>query len=559
MVTLDKEPSSWERPARWRRLLVILFCLSAALLLFLRANIGFFLDDWYLVLLRDGPADWLLPHNEHIIVLPAAIYELSLSVFGMDAFPLHLVALTLFLVSVFLLFLWLRPLVGEPVSVLGCAVVLFLGAATGDLIFAFQTGFFGSVAGGLGALVLLRRRSTGADAVACLLLVLSTLFSTLMAPFLAAALVELLYRDSGRPDPAGMLRKSWIVAVPVLVYLAWYAGWNQEGSQQASIENALKAPLYVLSALGFSAASLTGAFPLRGLVDSFIWALPGIAVAVGFILILRRRGSVPPAFLVGLSAGLAFWLLCALNYTEARDFYTSRYQYPSVIFLLMMLAGAFSGLRPDAKQLRWLSGLTVIAVALNLATLIYAFNNVYKPYEEKNLVNLAAIDLAWDTVDRDFLVSIGTDDEGKISAGSYKDAVGRYGRPDLSEEDLTSASSENREKLDQLLVLGLPVEILPASAVRKKASSCQEVEADPTASVTVPVDFPLLFIRPDEDVLIYLGRFADGAKAVAWPAAGGRATGYRIPPDRSDLPWRIGFRGEGTVKVCAAGPAPAPA
>src|SRR5690606_4348808 len=128
-------------------------------------------------------------------------------------------------------------LVGEPVSVLGCAVVLFLGAATGDLVFAFQIGFFGSVVGGLGALLLLRRDTFRADLLACLLLIFSTLCSTLMAPFLAAVLVQLLYRGSEKPDLSRLLRSAWIVLVPVAIYLIWYFGWNQDGSQAATLEN----------------------------------------------------------------------------------------------------------------------------------------------------------------------------------------------------------------------------------------------------------------------------------------------------------------------------------
>ncbi len=536
----------------WFWLLVGLFALSAALLFYLRSRIGFFLDDWYLVLLRDGPGDWFLPHNQHIIILPAAIYELSLSLFGMDAMPLHLVALALFLISVALLFQWLRPLVGEPVSVLGCAVVLFLGAATGDLVFAFQIGFFGSVVGGLGALLLLRRDTFRTDLLACLLLIFSTLCSTLMAPFLAAAAVELLYRGDGRASVARLLRGSWVVLVPLLIYVIWWVGWNQHGSQEITIENVLKLPLYVFAAFGFAGASLTGAFPLRDVVDNYLWVIPGVAMAAGFIWILRRRGNVPPAFLVGLVAALGFWGLCGLNYSPARDFFTSRYQYPSVIFLLMMLAGACQGMRPDARTIKWLCGLAVISVAINTAGLFYALNNVYRPYEEQNLVNLATIDLAWDTVDPGFRVGIGTEGGGQVSAEAYRAAVDRYGRPDLTEDDLTGASDENQRKLDQLLVLALPVRILPASEIRPQRSGCRDLAADPAASNTTTLNSPLVYVHAQRDVVIRLGRYAPGATAVAWRAKAGQATGYKIPLDRSNRHWRIGFQGAGEVTVCPA-------
>ncbi len=543
------------RKRPWHWLLVGLFCLSALLLLYLRARVGFFLDDWYLVLLRDGPSDWFLPHNEHIIILPAALYELSLSIFGMDALPLHLVALALFLVTVVLLYQWLRPLIGEPASVLGCAIVLFLGAGAGDLIFAFQTGFFGSVAGGLGALLLLKRSTRRDDVLACLLLVFAILCSTLAMPFWAAAAVQLLYRGGDRPRVSRLLRRAWVVLVPLVLYLVWFIGWNQDGSSQISVENVLKAPAYVLSALGFAAASLTGAFPLRDVIDNFLWVLPGIAVAASLVWILRRRGRVPPEFLIGLVAGLSFWALCALNYTDARGFYTSRYQYPSVIFLLMMLAGALKDLRPDARQLKWLGAATVVAVAINIAGLFYAFSNVYRPYAEQNLANLAAIDLPLE-VDPEFRVGIGTSGGGQVSARAYREAVERYGRPDLSDQAILDFDEEDRNNLDQQLVVTLPVRPVPAPAVTADPDHCETVAADQAASDTATVISTLLWIRPESDVQIWLGRFGPGAHAAAWSAAGGQPTGYRIPPDRSAVPWRIGFKGTGEVRICAARPAP---
>lgn len=539
----------------WLWLLGGLFLLSAVLLLAFRANIGFFLDDWYLVLLRDGASDWMLPHNQHIIILPAAIYELSLSLFGMHALPLHLLALTLFLTSILLLFFWMRPLIGDPASVIGCAIMLFLGAATGDLIFAFQIGFFGSVVGGLGALILLRRDTARADIAACLLLVISMLCSTLMAPFFVAVAVQLLYRKGSRAELSAALRDSWIVLIPFVLYLVWSLGWNQDGSHYVTLENALKAPLYLLSALGFSAASLTGLFPLRAVIDNFFWAIPGLIVAAGFVQVLRRRGSVPPEFLIGLAAAVAFWLLCALNYTAAREFFTSRYQYPSVLFLLMMLVGAFRGLRPDSRQLRWLGAFAALSIVINVAAIFYAFNETYKPYEERNLVNLAAVDITSRTVDPDFMVGVGTGAGAQVTAGEYLSAADRYGRPEgVNEDTLTNASESNREMLDRLLVFALPVEVVPGDRVAPIRDSCRKLEAEADGSPAIDLPSSLNYIAAEEGVQIRLGRYADEAEAIAWGAPAGRPIGYFVPKDNSERPWRISFRGQGEVKICAARP-----
>ena len=166
---------------------------------------------------------------------------------------------------------------------------------------------------------------------------------------------------------------------------------------------------------------------------------------------------------------------------------------------------------------------------------------------------LAAIDLAWDTVDPEFRVGIGTAaGGGQVSAEDYRSAVERYGRPDLSEEDLTGASAEHRELLDQLLVASLPIRSVPPAAVFPLRDSCRTVSAGSEVTETIELNSPLLQITAERDVVIRLGRFGSGATAAAWKAPGGRAIGYRIPPDRSWRPWRIGFQGEGAVTVCEA-------
>jgi hypothetical protein len=311
-------------------------------------------------------------------------------------------------------------------------------------------------------------------------------------------------------------------------------------------------PAYIFAALGFAGASLTGAFPIRGVVDNYLWVLPGIAIAAGFAWVLRRRRAVPPEFLIGLAGGLAFWALCGLNYTEARDFFTSRYQYPSVIFLLMMLAGAFKDVRPDRRQLRWLAGLTVIAVAINIAGLFYAFNNTYKVDEEENLVNLAALDISRDTVEPDFRVGIGTDGGGgQISAADYEAAVARYGRPSISRNYLLDASEENRELLDERLVRALPVVPVPASRIAPVRGTCRNLAAALDGGRNEIAGSDLLYLSSENPVVVRLSRYGPPPGAAA-SAVGVVPIGLRIPPDHSDLPWRISFQGSGEVTVCDA-------
>jgi hypothetical protein len=535
----------------WVSLLALLTVLSAALLLTLRANIGFFLDDWGLVIYREGsPTDWLLPHNEHIVVIPAALFKLSLTVFGMTAFPLHLLGVAAFLISVWLLFFWLRPLIGEAASVLGCSVLLFLGAAAEDLIWAFQIGFFGSVAAGLAALLLLRKKSLRGDVLACLLLVISLLFTTLAIPFAVGAATHLLFRDGLRPDWKAFFRRSWVFLIPAALYIVWWAGWGHLAPNSLSLHNAIRVPLYVLSALGYAGASLTGPFPLREIVLNFIWALPGLLVAGAFALLLHRRRQVPVAFLVAAAMALTFWVLSGLNYIPGREFASSRYQYPSVIFLLMLLGGAFAGLRPDRRILKWMATIAVLAIAVNVTALIYTFNDRYKDYEERGLISLTAFDISSETVSPEARVGISLDDVAQVDAEAYLTAVDKYGSPGLSEEEIDKASEEHRDRLDQILVSTLPVQVLPRGEVRPDRARCKTIAADEEVTDSIKVESSLLFIESEQKVVIRLGRFGSGTDAAAWQVSRGRPIGYLIPDDNSDRPWRIGFQGDGKVTVC---------
>ena len=80
-----------------------------------------------------------IPTMKHISLLPAAIYKLFLSAFGMGStMLLHIFSVIVFLLSVLMLFLYLTLLVENPRHDIGCAVILFFGAAWEDLLWAFQ-------------------------------------------------------------------------------------------------------------------------------------------------------------------------------------------------------------------------------------------------------------------------------------------------------------------------------------------------------------------------------------------------------------------------------------
>jgi hypothetical protein len=203
----------------------------------------------------------------------------------------------------------------------------------------------------------------------------------------------------------------------------------------------------------------------------------------------------------------------------------------------------------------WIGVLVVCSLAVNVTALIYAFSNRYKGYEQRNLVSLTVFDVARRTVNPDFRVGISVDDTALVDAKSYFEAIDKYGSPALTESQIEAASSDDRDRFDQLLVEGLGVKPLPASAVTRIARSCRVVQADPTASEITEVKGQRLWIRSRNQTVIRLGRFGDGASAIGWATFAGKPLGYLIPADEWGHRWRIGFQGTGPVEVCQALPA----
>ena len=526
-----------------------LMTVSAVLLLAVRSNLGFLLDDWAFVIYRSdgGIGDFLEPHNEHISILPVTIYKLLLSVFGMSsAMPFHVVAVAAFLLAVVAVFWYLRPMVGDPVAVIACAVILFLGSAWEDLLWAFQMGFSLSLAGGIGALVMLRREDRTGDLLACLLLCVSVISTSLGLAFLAGAAVELLLRRDRR------LKRLWVLAVPASIYAAWWIGWGHEAKTTITGSNALGIPAYLFDSFQLTFAELNGSFridsDLGGVLTRVIGAL--VLIGLGTWLYMKRRLPLP--LLVALAIALVFWGLTALNLHPGRAFDSSRYQLPGVIFLIMILAGAFDGVRPGSRTVFAVAAVACVGIVCNLFAMQDGYDRYFKPLSDKGIAGITALDLPLGQVNPDYLIGISENDVAKINAQGLFNAEERYGdSPGWNEDEIEAAPKRARNHLDQVLVGALPVSHVEVPA---PAGDCRKRVATPAGDRSFPVPSPVFFIKPERNPVVLLGRFGDGAKAITAFTEPGKTLRMRIPPDRANEPWRIAFKGEGGVLVCRVGP-----
>ena len=221
----------------WPWVLGALMFIDAVLLLYMGRSLTFYYDDWNFVTQDYGGGihSLLAPHVGNISVFPIAVYKVLFHLVGLNHYAVfRLVVIALHLVSAGLIFVLASRRIPRVPALLAMALVLFLGAAWEDLLWAFQIGYMLSIAGGLAAWVLLERKDRLGDLGAMVCLVIAAGSSSLGIPVMVGVAVELAWRRQWR--------RGWIVAIPVVLYLLWYAGY---GESQVTRESLIHAPGFV--------------------------------------------------------------------------------------------------------------------------------------------------------------------------------------------------------------------------------------------------------------------------------------------------------------------------
>ncbi len=545
-------------------LLTWLFGASACLLLYLGSKLTFLLDDWELLLYRHGvnPDSVLDPHGEHIVALPVLIYKALLATVGMgSALPYRVVSTALFLLSAALLFVYLRRRVGDWPALAATAVVLFLGAAWEDLLWSFQITYFGSVAAGLGTLLALEREDRRGEAIACALLVVSILFSSLGLSFAIGAAVFVLLGDERR-------RRLYVFLVPLAVYGLWWLGWGHTAESSLSFHNIARTPLYVLDGLANSVASATGLGNSRLTVhDRLFWARP-LALVLVFLAAWRlyRLPRVPRWFWVVLAIAGSFWILAGLNQMPGREAGASRYQYLGVVFLFMLAAEVLRpelerGLRIGRTALAAIAVVTVFSVASNLDQLHDAYEGTYHPISQLEKAGLGSLDIAEATVEPGFVLSEDVVDTGfvNVDAGSYFAARDAHGSPAYSAAEIAEAPQFVRYAADKVLFAALRIELetpgrkaVPA----RQAGLCEAVASDGTASPLLRLPPGGITIRAGAAAIerFEVSRFSTGSAPVLIAGIGaGETARLPIPRDGAGEAWKLRLITPAPALACPLG------
>ena len=540
----------------WERLPVLLLAVavvtSGVLLIRLDSQLTFVADDWIFLVKRDGwSADvFLLPSHGNLIVGLGFAYRLLREIFGMgSATPYYVVSIGCFLGSVIALFYFLRRRVGDWLALLAAVLILFLGAAFEDLLFAFQLGYFASVFAGLGALIALDRDDSFGDVVACALLTVSVAFASLGIPFLAGATVKLLL-------DRGWGRHLLVVLAPILLLGLWWLGWGHDAGSKLSGSNTANTPGYVFDAASAGIVSLLGLAAGDGSEPEqphLIWG--HVFLVVGMVLLIvkiTREGKIPAGLAVALAMGVTFWVLAGINRDASRPPASSRYQYPSAVFLLLIVGEMIRGFRVPRVAVIVVAAITGGAIIGGISLLLREHDERWVPYADSLRSNLAAVEIAGPSGNPDFTVNYPPNISS--SARDYLAATRRYGSPAFSESELVARPETERAAADLKMAQALGLEIAPPEP-GVQTVGCQTLQATPLGEtgITLLHGGFTLDDRGEAEVALSLGRFSEGLPVNFGSLAPHTPVSLYIPEDRSERPWRLGLTGSGPVRLCTTG------
>jgi hypothetical protein len=521
-----------------------LLLLAAGLLLLLAGrHLTFFYDEWdFIVGRRGGSIDtYLDPHNGHLSLFPVAVYKLLFVTVGLRHYwPYRVVEIALHLLCGGLLYVLLRRRIGAWPALVPTALLLFMGSAFQDLLWPFQMGYLGSIAGGLGALALLelpasRRR----DACACALLIWSVASSGVGIPFLFAAAVLLLARRE-------RWSRLWVVAVPAILFLAWYVGWG--AGERITSDAVLGAPQYVADAAAGATAGIAG-------LDDGTWGVPLLVALLAVLTLAWRahRGDRPTPMLLAATGGaLAFWVLTAVTRFESPDPAASRYLYIGAVFILIVAAEAKLGTGIDRAWLVVPLLLAAGAIVGNLSAL-RGGERAMRGVDDAVGASLGAVEVAAPVVSPAFQAAPG--DLPGIAAGPYLAAVHSLGSPVLTVSQLEHAGGL-AQTADQVLVLAERLAVKrtpPTVATTASGQGCRQLtrgsvrlQVSPGGSVSIKTEH-------GPGARLYVRRFSGAFQPRPLGTVPGASSAtVAFPADRApQRPWTVRLVSAAPLLACA--------
>ena len=516
--------------------LAALVIVCAAWLFHEGRKLNFYLDEWYFPLYRLSPFttnSLLAPHNGHIVVVPALIYEALLRAVGMTEYTAYrsLVLVAHLLVGI-LVYLFARRRIGAIASLAPAAVVLFLGRGAENYLFAFQIDFLGPLVTGLACLLLIEHRSLLARLTITALLIVTVGFSEVGLAFLVAVTVALA---AGR-----RWRDWWMVAIPGVLYALWYVRYGL-GQSGLDFDNFIHAPQFFAEEVAGAAGAAVGLDENWGRI---------VAVALAYLVVSQLLRGGASRILLSLLAGAGFfWLTVALTRSAHGSPYASRYLYIGCVFIILIAL--------ELARRRFQFGPTGIGV-LAVATLAIVVSNSVAFYSLRDFFNsqaaytsadLGALEIARAHVQPTYVLSDPAHGLPYVLASAYFSAVGRYGSAAYTPTEIETAPPPVQVAADQMIERLEPLGV--NSAANVAGSACHP--ATPGRSVETDVSGNGVIVAPTgQPVRVSARRFAPSSSVSIGRFGPGRRYLVTSPRDDSTTPWKLVTKSGSAYNLCTA-------
>lgn len=499
-----------------------------------------------------SPGYLLAPFNGHLPLGGRFVYELVFATVGAHYTVFVLVNIAALWAVVALVFELARRRVGNAAALAPCVVLLFLGFAREQLLWPLDFNTAASLAAGLGAVLAIGRENRRGDALACLLLLVSIAMIELGLAFTLGIALWIVIA-AGRPRRAlarawlgAVLRRAWIVAIPVVLYAAWYVWARKFGQSETHSGNAHLLPETFMHGAAAAMGSLTGTNPIVAgtYVGSVTWFGRALAVAAGVALLVRIWGRrLPRTIWIWLLVLGIYWGLLA---AAARPAEGSRYILVAAV-LIVLIAADSARRRLPAPAAVALLVLAAVALPANIVQLTKDRGNDTLHHDPPvSSTEFAMLELAREHVDPEYVVTsdprVAEVDGGLfigIPAGAYLDAAGHNGSIARSLAEVRASDETLRQIADASLIGALGVETRPGAPPGRRAR-CQRIAVAPGAeSASFEVSSGTTLLRPasGEKTGLWLARFADPPGIGLDYMPPGRWTALTIPADEAPDPW----------------------
>lgn len=537
-------------------LLAAAMAAAAVLYLALTWHFTFLLDSWEFLMNRRGfTADaFLQPHNEHIVLFPVAIEQLLLRLFGMTSAKPEFVLLTIgLLVTAYLVFAYVSRRLGPWFGLFAATLILFLGPAWELMLWPFEIILLGSILFGLAMLLALERGDRRGDVLACVCLAVSFGFSSLGITFAVAALVAILISPRER-----WRSRAFVFVIPVALFAVWYLGWGHNAESHLALRNVLASPRFVAESIAAGVGNLFGLGnnPVGGATETFWGAILLVAIVALVWARQLRRPGFDPGFWPVAAAAATNWFLTAFNQMPGREPVSSRYQYTSAIFILLMLANLLSKERFGRRAVLVGAAVTLLAIGPNLVVLKDG-SDFFETQSVLTRADTGAIEIARRTVAPEFELGpevAGTTGLVDVFAGKYLEAVDEYGSPAYTPGELETAPAYARKQADIVLGQALPLSTDTQAGVYAAGGgqeNCVTIEGGQPEEVKLGPGATRIEVAPGPEAAFSLRRFAEGEYPVATAGAPGKSTTIlKIPHDEAPQPWYLHIEAPQQVRVC---------